>query len=240
MNKKLMVVGVALILFGNVLLAANGKGERAGQNLVEIKTSDGKVTKLILSQSESGELLSMLQKLQEDPGNEIFLKILEKLEGKGVEGAYELKKAIMKGEDGSLSSPIFNILCLVAGYGDNAFIVLPRFFPIFWMEGLLVELFSNFPVISSLLNGAGLILYLCQTLRPRFSFPAGALVVARKGTVHTLGLLGYQHSRINMEHALPYPAVFFILGFKGIWIGFLKGMYEQCFFVGSAMAVFGG
>lgn len=251
MIRNVFVIIVTSILLGTIVVPVVNSESAHEKVPIRVSTSDGITTKKQLSIEDADKLFSLLllNELQDSSNEyEIYLPIvLNELETYGlIEDSIEMEKAILNSvkvinrENTSKDFPfLFNICCFIAGYGDNSFLITPASFPTMNLIAILLFIFENYPLVTKLLEIIGASSYLYLTLRPRIFFPIGGWVVARKGEIYTLGLLGYQHKSIDRGYIMPPPVVFLILGFTGLWIGFLKDEYEQTFCIGSTVAIFG-
>ncbi|MCD6147327.1 MAG: hypothetical protein J7J34_04925 [Thermoplasmata archaeon] len=233
---KIFVLGVVVILSGSMMLPAviGSADEDMDEKItVRVRTSPGTGT---ISEREvppvvGTRLQSMISQLNNhtDKYKTLLPALLSILEDCGlIENAEKMELAIkgdIRNENDSIwkqQSLFFNIFCFVAGYGHGSMLMTPTM--------LLLKLL---PLPISML------IFFYQTLRPRLFVPLGGWLVA-EGKMNSIGLLGYQHFSIGVRNASPLPNCVLLIGFTGLWISILKKGVENEYFVGSAMAVFGG
>lgn len=229
---KIFVLGVVVILSGSTMLpAVIGSEDMDEKVMVRVRTSPGTISEREVSPVVGIRLQSMISQLNNhtDKYRTLLPALLSILEDCGlIENAEKMELAIKRdtrNENDSMwnqQSLFFNIFCFVAGYGHGSMLTTPAM--------LLLKLL---PLPISML------IFFYQTLRPRLFVPLGGWLVA-EGKMNSIGLLGYQHFSIGVRNASPLPNCVLLIGFTGLWISILKKGVENEYFVGSAMAVFGG
>ncbi|RLF62069.1 MAG: hypothetical protein DRN31_04585 [Thermoplasmata archaeon] len=232
MKRKLFVLGVVVILSGSTMLpAVIGSEDMDEKIMVKVRTSLGTINEREISPAVETRLQSIISQLNNntDKYKTLLPALLSILEDCGlIENAEKMELAIkgdIRNENDSIwkqQSLFFNIFCFVAGYGHGSMLMTPMM--------LLLKLL---PLPISML------IFFYQTLRPRLFVPLGGWLVA-EGKMDSIGLLGYQHFSIGVGNASPLPNCVILIGFTGLWISILKKGVENEYFVGSAMAVFGG
>jgi len=236
MKRKLFVLGVVVILSGSTMLPAVIGSEDMDENvMVRVRTSLGTINEREISPVVGTRLQSIISQLNNntDKYKTLLPALLSILEDCGlIENAEKMELAIkgdIRNENDSMwnqQSLFFNIFCFVAGYGHGSMLMTPTML-------LTVPLLKLLPLPISML------IFFYQTLRPRLFVPLGGWLVA-EGKMNSIGLLGYQHFSIGVRNASPLPNCVLLIGFTGLWISILKKGVENEYFVGSAMAVFGG
>ena len=231
---KIFVLGVVVILSGSMMLPAviGSADEDMDEKItVRVRTSLGTINEREVPPVVGTRLQSIISQLNNntDKYKTLLPALLSILEDCGlIENAEKMELAIkgdIRNENDSIwkqQSLFFNIFCFVAGYGHGSMLTTPAM--------LLLKLL---PLPISML------IFFYQTLRPRLFVPLGGWLVA-EGKMNSIGLLGYQHFSIGVRNASPLPNCVLLIGFTGLWISILKKGVENEYFVGSAMAVFGG
>jgi len=237
---KIFVLGVAVMLSGSMLLPAvmSNAGEDMDEKVtVKVRTSPGTISEREVSPAVGARLQSIIGQLNNhtDSYKTLLPVLLNILEDYGlIEDTESMKHAIMKHiqySSGQAHVPdrslFFNFACFVVGYG-NSNLMTPAM--------LLSVILNRIHLIPYLL-GFALLAY--QDLRPRLSVPIGGWFV-NSGGMQTLGLFGHKSYTRDVGNAVPPPALILVFGFTGLWISLLVKGIEHEYFIGSAIAVFGG
>ena len=227
---KIFVIGLVAMLSGTMFLPAvigSNDKDMGDKATVKVRTSFGVISERELSSAEVIRMQLEIEQINNHVGSyEKFLpSLLGMLEDYGLVKNAEKMELAIKGSVASNKSPnqlFFNTFCFVAGYGHGSMLVTPA---------MLLTPIVPLPI--------SMLIFYYQTLRPRLFVPLGGWLVA-EGEMSTVGMLGYQHYSIGVGNSYPMPNCILLVGFTGLWISILKKGVENEYFVGSAIAVFGG
>jgi len=237
---KIFVLGVAMMLSGSMLLPAvmsNTVEDMNEKVTVKVRTFPGTISEIEVSPAVGARLQSIINQLNNhtDSYKTLLPALLNILEDYGlIKDTESMKHAIMEHIQYSSKqayvsdwSLFFNFACFIVGYG-NSNLMTPAM--------LLSIILARIHLLPYLL-GFALLAY--QDLRPRLSVPIGGWFV-NSGGMQTLGLFGHKSYTRDLGNVAPLPALILVFGFTGLWISLLIKGIEYEYFIGSAIAVFGG
>jgi hypothetical protein len=241
LRRRILVTSVVLIMLF-IPLSSAIIPEKV---FVVVKNHNGDVSRKYISIEDKIKLENLMQKLIETGEFDFFLPIiLAELEKYNlIRNADEMAKEIMSIADINFTEMqylpfIFNVFCLIAGYGSNSWIETPASILSIFLYSIMDKLISN-SFIHSIMETILFYIYFYSLFIPKTYLPLAGWIIAKEGKVNTLGLFGYQSMGTEKGNLFP-PAFFVLYKFVGLAITFLWREHEETYVVGAAVAVFGG